>query len=319
MLVSVLVNNYNYGRFLKECIDSVLSQTYQNFELIIVDDGSEDESCKILDDYANLDSRIKIIKKSNGGQLSAFNAGFLASKGDLIFFLDSDDIYHKNYLSYACSFYAEHKNIDMLSVSLQRFGNDNSVVGGINRDLGYSVCRAYFFEDDLGYSYPTSCHSIKRSILEKILPLNLELDWRICADHTLVVGAALAGARKYLSNQIMVGYRVHGNNAFFGNDHNFYGGIENHYKFLLRNNRLIKTLADQLKINIDALLVYNEYKLCPSINKLTLESYQNILNKLGLPYFKKLKLIRRMKKRYKRVGMKQYNEILDHQAIYKQA
>lgn len=319
MLVSVLVNNFNYGRFLKECIDSVLNQTYENFELIIVDDGSVDDSCEILDTYAKLDSRIKIIKKTNGGQLSAFNAGFLASSGEIIFFLDADDVYYKNYLSYACSFYEEHKNIDMLSVSLKRFGNDNSIVGGTNKDLGYAVCRAYFFEDDLGYSYPTSCHSIRRSILEKILPLNLELDWRICADHTLVLGAALAGARKYLSNQIMVGYRAHGNNAFFGNDHNFYGGIENHYKFLLRNNRLIKTLADQLKINIDVSFVYNEYKLCPSINKLTFESYQNILEKLELPYFKKLKLMRRMKKRYKRVGSKPHTEIFDHPAIYHQA
>ncbi len=72
-LVSILINNYNYGRFLSKAIDSALNQEYQNIEVIVVDDGSTDDSRKIIESYGE---RIKPVLKENGGQASAFNAGF---------------------------------------------------------------------------------------------------------------------------------------------------------------------------------------------------------------------------------------------------
>lgn len=89
-LVSILINNYNYGRFLDDAITSALSQTYSNVEVIVVDDGSTDNSAEIIAKY---EGRIKAIFKENGGQASAFNAGFAASAGEIICFLDSDDAY----------------------------------------------------------------------------------------------------------------------------------------------------------------------------------------------------------------------------------
>ena len=78
-LVTVLINNYNYGRFLREAIDSALNQTYGNVEVVVVDDGSTDESRDIIDGYAG---RIVSVLKKNGGQGSAFNAGIAASRGE---------------------------------------------------------------------------------------------------------------------------------------------------------------------------------------------------------------------------------------------
>lgn len=303
MLISILINNYNYGRFLKECINSVLNQTYQDFEIIIVDDGSTDNSHQILDCYSTIDKRIKVIKKDNGGQLSAFNAGFLASKGEIIFFLDSDDIYYENYLSFACSFYDKNKNIDALYVSMQMFGQNNSIIGGIEKDLGYSICRAVY-GGDIGFCYATSSQSVRRSVLEKFLPLTLEYDWRICADHTIVVGTSLAGGRKYFSDKILIGYRAHNNNAFLGNSDKFYKGAENQYKFGLKNNRLIRTLTEHLKIEIDENFLYKEYRLCPSIDLKTLTDYKNILSILDITFLKRIKISRRMKKRYKHMSSK---------------
>src|SRR5437016_4753593 len=89
-LVSILINNYNYGRFLREAIDSALRQTYTNTEVIVVDDGSTDDSRQIIAGYG---SRIVPVLKENGGQASAFNAGFAVSKGQWICFLDSDDFF----------------------------------------------------------------------------------------------------------------------------------------------------------------------------------------------------------------------------------
>ena len=87
--VSIIVNNYLFERFLRAAIDSALSQTYPNCEVIVVDDGSTDNSGEIIEIYGK---QIKPIFKDNGGQASALNAGFDASKGDVVIFLDSDDL-----------------------------------------------------------------------------------------------------------------------------------------------------------------------------------------------------------------------------------
>src|SRR5215813_5615142 len=96
MKASVLINNYNYGRFLAECIESVLSQDFADWEIIVVDDGSTDESADVLAGYGD---RIISIMKANGGQASCFNAGFAAASGDIIVLLDADDMFLPGKLS----------------------------------------------------------------------------------------------------------------------------------------------------------------------------------------------------------------------------
>lgn len=86
--VTIIIDNYNYGRFLDEAITSALQQTYPCVEVIVVDDGSTDESHTIIGRYGD---RIIPILKPNGGQASAFNAGFARSQGDIVIFLDADD------------------------------------------------------------------------------------------------------------------------------------------------------------------------------------------------------------------------------------
>ncbi len=86
--VSIIITSYNYEKFLQDAIESALNQSYRNVEVIIVDDGSTDNSRKIIASYAD---RVIPILKENGGQGSAFNAGFRASRGDIVIFLDSDD------------------------------------------------------------------------------------------------------------------------------------------------------------------------------------------------------------------------------------
>lgn len=90
-LISVIVPVYNAEYTLKECVDSILSQSVKNFELILIDDGSKDHSPKICDEYAAQDNRIVVIHKQNGGVSSARNAGIDIAKGKWITFIDSDD------------------------------------------------------------------------------------------------------------------------------------------------------------------------------------------------------------------------------------
>ena len=90
-MVSIIVPIYNIEGYIRECIDSILAQTYPDFELILVDDGSPDNCGRICDEYAGKDVRIKVIHKENGGLTSARNAGLSVAKGDWIMHVDGDD------------------------------------------------------------------------------------------------------------------------------------------------------------------------------------------------------------------------------------
>lgn len=92
--VSIIVPVYNVERYLEDCIESILNQTFKDFELILIDDGSTDSSCEICDEYKKKDSRIRVIHKSNGGLSSARNIGLDVACGKYIGFVDSDDSIH---------------------------------------------------------------------------------------------------------------------------------------------------------------------------------------------------------------------------------
>ena len=90
-LISVIIPVYKVERYLPRCIDSILSQTYKNIELLLIDDGSPDSSGDICDEYAEKDPRVRMFHKENGGVSSARNLGLDEAKGDYIGFVDSDD------------------------------------------------------------------------------------------------------------------------------------------------------------------------------------------------------------------------------------
>ena len=97
-LISVIVPVYNVEEYLKKCVDSIINQTYINLEIILVDDGSTDDSGKICDEYSKKDNRINVIHKENGGLSDARNAGIDIAKGKFLTFIDSDDFVENNYV-----------------------------------------------------------------------------------------------------------------------------------------------------------------------------------------------------------------------------
>ena len=99
MLVSIIVPIYNAKKYLNRCIDSVLSQTFKDFELILVDDGSKDNCPSICDEYAQKDARIRVIHQDNQGVSAARNAGLDAIKGDYVMFVDADDYVSGTFLN----------------------------------------------------------------------------------------------------------------------------------------------------------------------------------------------------------------------------
>lgn len=123
-LISIIVPVYNAQKYLEECITSVVSQTYRNIELILVDDGSADSSSEICDEWAKKDKRVQVIHKQNGGLSSARNAGLDIAKGEYISFVDSDDYLPKDALQVLYDGMTEDDHVGVVS------GMTYRVVGG---------------------------------------------------------------------------------------------------------------------------------------------------------------------------------------------
>lgn len=115
-LISVIVPVYKVEPYLKQCLDSIVNQTYTNLEIILVDDGSPDKSPAICDEYASRDSRIAVIHKENGGLSEARNAGLDICKGEYISFVDSDDWIETNCIEILFDF-AQKEHADLVIAS----------------------------------------------------------------------------------------------------------------------------------------------------------------------------------------------------------
>ena len=94
IVLSIIIPVYNVEQYINQCIESILIQTYHDYEIILIDDGSTDSSGEICDTYARKDNRIKVVHQLNAGQASARNSGMDLAKGDYIGFLDNDDFYY---------------------------------------------------------------------------------------------------------------------------------------------------------------------------------------------------------------------------------
>lgn len=122
--ISVIIPIYKVEKYLHRCIDSVVNQTYKNLEIILVDDGSPDKCPKICDEYADKDSRIKVIHKSNGGLSDARNVGITSATGNYISFIDSDDYIAKDFFSTLFeTMYSQ--NSDIVECSVVKFYENN--------------------------------------------------------------------------------------------------------------------------------------------------------------------------------------------------
>lgn len=126
-MLSIIVPVYKVEKYLRQCLDSIVNQTYENLEIILIDDGSPDNCGKICDEYAQRDNRIKVIHKENGGLSSARNIGTQIAKGEYITYVDSDDWLDKNMYSELISA-LEKYNLDM--VRCEAYTSD-----GINKEI----------------------------------------------------------------------------------------------------------------------------------------------------------------------------------------
>ncbi len=215
-LVSILINNYNYGHFLTKAIDSTLTQTYHYFEVIVVDDGSTDNSQEIIKSYG---SKIHPVIKENGGQASAFNIGFAHSKGDIICFLDSDDVFISTKLEKIVDIFNKNLDISWCFHSLKLVNKEHKSLGIDQNYTGESGI--YDIRNDIRKgklngrlpfnSIDTSGLCYRRSLLEQLLPMPESI--RITSDDYLKY-AAFALSPGYALLEELSLQTIHDNNAY---------------------------------------------------------------------------------------------------------
>jgi glycosyltransferase involved in cell wall biosynthesis len=212
--VDVVVNNHNYGRFLGAAVDSALAQSHPHVRVIVVDDGSTDDSREILRAYGE---RIEVILKENGGQASALNAGFARSEGNLVIFLDSDDVLYPDAATRVAAAFATDPDLVKVQYRMQVIDEHGEATGALKPSPhlplpGGDVRRAEMVSPfDLVW-LPTSGNAFRAGELRRIMPIP-ESDFRSCPDWYLIHLASLLGKVASLED-VCAAYRVHGGNSY---------------------------------------------------------------------------------------------------------
>lgn len=216
-MISVVMANYNGEEFIGETITSVINQDYDDYEFIIVDDGSVDRSREIIADFhKQYPDKIKPIYQSkNCGQGIAFNAGITASEGNIICFLDSDDLWLPNKLRNVNKYLSESEDVALFQHNLF-FIRNGKITNKKFRDILISGDYYNYTKksNTLPFFVATTGLSFPRHILEKVLPIPEE--FRTCADGYLTRTSFCYG-RVLSIDECWGAYRVHPSNRTFEN------------------------------------------------------------------------------------------------------
>lgn len=206
-LVSVVVLNYNYGRYLTQCIDSVLAQDYPVMEVIVVDDGSTDESRAVVESYG---SRIVASFKPNGGMVSSMNHGFRLSRGEVVIFVDADDFLLPGAVAEHERALRERGVVRSQTYMVVLNGTRPSDARIPDVPAAEGDLRALILRNGPGayVSSPNSGNAWSRGFLEQVLPLPETLK-AIGAEPYLMDAAPLFGRIVTLKPEPLAAYRLH--------------------------------------------------------------------------------------------------------------
>jgi glycosyltransferase involved in cell wall biosynthesis len=207
---SVVIGNYNYAAYLGAAIESALALDWPSVEVIVVDDGSTDGSRAVIERYG---ARVQAILKPNGGQPSAFNRGFAAATGDVVFFLDSDDLLYPDAARAVAAVWRPGvSKVQFPLVSIDATGRPTgSQFPNLNRLPTPQAIRRQLAATGLYICPPTSGNAFARRAFEAIFPLPEQLTG--AADGLLNVSAPLLGDVVSLAEP-HAAYRIHGANAW---------------------------------------------------------------------------------------------------------
>ena len=214
MLVSTIVNNYNYGRYVGQAIESALRQTHPSVEVIVVDDGSTDDSRQVIGAFG---ARVAAVYQPNGGQAAALNTGWAHSHGEVVIFLDADDVLEPHVAADYAAAFGANPGAARAHCRMTVIDADGRPTGGVKPAPGLPLLggdlrrQVLSFPDDLPW-LPTSGNAYAAAVLRQIMPIPAA-EFRILADYYLSHVTPLFGPVLALE-AVGAHYRVHGANNY---------------------------------------------------------------------------------------------------------
>jgi glycosyltransferase involved in cell wall biosynthesis len=212
--VTVIIDTYNHERFIEEAIVSVLEQDFPaaQMEVLVVDDGSTDRTPQIVRKF---EPHVRILRKKNGGQASAFNAGIPEARGEIVAFLDGDDWWAKEKLAVVTDYLAVRPHIGIVGHGIYEFDSDtNKAIATIPqhvREISLDTVSGGRFFRQMMCFFGTSRVTVRRNVLDRVLPIPEPLV--VEADEFVsIMGAAYSAAG--LIQQPLTFYRLHDDNLF---------------------------------------------------------------------------------------------------------
>jgi glycosyltransferase involved in cell wall biosynthesis len=215
LTVDVVVNNFNYARFLPAAIDSALAQSHERLRTIVVDDGSSDDSREVLRGY---EDRVDLVLKENGGQASALNAGMERSQGDVVIFLDADDVLHPEAAARAAAAFAADEEVVRVQARMEVIDAEGKPTGEIKPPPHLQMASGDVRQAELAYPFDlpwlaTSANAFRADALRRILPIPVAEYPVSGADWYIVHLTALLGKVASVG-EVSAFYRVHGANNY---------------------------------------------------------------------------------------------------------
>lgn len=207
--VSVVIPNYNYGRFLREALDSALNQTYKPLEVVVVDDGSTDESHEILAEYET--KGVKVIRQKNCGVGAARNTGAKASSGEVIAFLDADDIWFPEKLEKQVAAFDGDSELGLVSCGMQEFNQQGEVINTYEEGQeGWLSKKMLTFDAPVIVS--GSAVAVRRDIFERISGFDERKELHPSEDWDFFYRVSRVSKVGFVK-EILIHYRNHGDNG----------------------------------------------------------------------------------------------------------
>ncbi len=246
-LISVIITNYNYELYIAEAIESVLNQTYMYYEIIIVDDGSVDNSLQVIREYQlKHKGKINVIAQQNLGQASAFNNAFKQVRGEIVAFLDADDYWYPNKLETIVEY---HKRYPAIQHNLSVNNQAKMTI------LEDKVQKQKYAWENYAFAgfIPTSGLSFSKESVEFIFPIQ-DAGYKVCADWYLK-SMYLNEYDIFSLNESLGCYRAHGENYWYLNSERFrrYGD------FIFEQANLYRARKGKNIIALDAGDYYKDY------------------------------------------------------------
>lgn len=289
--VSVIITTYNYRQFIAEAIDSALAQSQPPTEVLVIDDGSSDGTADFVRTRYADQPTVRVYSRENRGQLASFAEGAQLAGGDILAFLDADDVWQPNYLERVLATYAARPTVSFIYTNMRFFGAKQGAFlpETRSRDLGLSVLLGAYATQ--WQASATSALSLRRSLALEVLdiPAHFFPKWRTRADDWLACGSDILGAHKYYLAETLVDYRAHSSNAWLDQRSDGVASLKHWLKVETMLAHYRNSMGLGAEVKPQALRhAKHEFRSKPKPTWRELQQYSRLLGMSSLPWNKRI-------------------------------